>query len=125
MKSPNMNRFFSLFALLVLASVFAPYRASAQWYDDSLHNTMICDATGQQDYPVATSDGNNGAIIAWEDNRSSTFQIYAQHVNATGVTTWKAQGVQLCKVQFAQRYPFITTDNNGGAYVVWEDSRYS
>src|ERR1051326_2487787 len=103
MKSPNMNRFFSFLSIAVLVCLCTPHQASAQWYDDSLHNTMICDTAGQQDYPVATSDGNNGAIVVWEDSRSSgVFMIYAQHLNAVGVSTWKKQGVQLCKSNFNQ-----------------------
>ena len=63
-----MTRFFSIFAVLAILGVCLPHRASAQWYGDSLHNTMLCDTIGQQDYPTATSDGNNGAIVVCINN---------------------------------------------------------
>jgi hypothetical protein len=129
MKSPKVRSFYFSFAILCALWTLYPGQAAAQWFDDSTHNTVVCEGSAvgsvQRDYPAATSDGNNGAIVVWEDSRAATFQIYAQHISATGVTTWKPQGVLLCKSTASQRYPIITTDNNGGAYVVWEDSRYS
>lgn len=130
MKSPIIRQLFSFFATAMVALCFSltlqVRTASAQWFADSTHNTMVCDTIDQQDYPAAVTDGNNGAIVAWEDKRvNGTFLIYAQHLNAYGIPVWKRQGVQICKGTSNQRFPIITTDNNGGAYVVWEDSRFS
>src|SRR5262249_5290907 len=41
-------------------------------------------ATGNQIAPVLASDGAGGAIGAWQDQRSGTFDVYAQRVNRLG-----------------------------------------
>jgi hypothetical protein len=125
MKSPNELQIFSILALLTLICDIRPGSLHAQWFGDSTHNTVVCNDAENQGYPAGTSDGNNGAIIVWEDQRSGPHMIYAQHLGATGLPLWKKNGIQLCKSSVEQRFPIITTDNRGGAYVVWEDSRYS
>lgn len=44
----------------------------------------ICDTTNDQQLPVLVSDGANGAVIAWHDNRASNYDIYAQHITSAG-----------------------------------------
>jgi hypothetical protein len=95
----------------------------AQWGPDSSTNTLVCDTVGQQDYPQICSDGSNGAIVVWEDARSNTFSIYAQHLDAKGRATWTRNGVMLAQTSADQRYPIIASDGSGGAYVVWQDQR--
>lgn len=48
----------------------------------------ICTNSLHQQNPEITSDGNGGAIIAWQDNRSGNCEIYAQRVNASGAVQW-------------------------------------
>jgi hypothetical protein len=113
-----------LFASLSLMFVGAR-PAWSQWASDSVTNTVVCDTTGQQDYPQICSDGSNGAIIVWEDARSNYFTIYAQHLDANGYATWARNGVQLAQSNADQQYPIIASDGSGGAYVVWQDERNS
>jgi hypothetical protein len=55
---------------------------AAQWSADGL---AICTAALSQAYPTITSDGSDGAIITWWDERSgSSVDIYAQQVDARG-----------------------------------------
>jgi|GEM_PF-1821704 len=128
MKSPLLRAIeVSSMAWLLLSACF-PNPASAQWHADSTRNTPVCTATGQQDMPKGCSDGADGAIITWEDARSSTYQVYAQHLDASGKATWTANGVKLATPAngiFAQTMPIITTDDSGGAYIVWQDGRFS
>jgi hypothetical protein len=44
----------------------------------------LCTATADQQWPGATADGSGGAIIAWWDNRSGNYDIYAQSVDSEG-----------------------------------------
>ncbi len=111
-----------LFAYVCLVIV-AVRPACAQWATDSLTNTLVCDTTGQRDYPQACSDGANGAVIVWEDARIGEFNIYAQHLNANGYPTWTRNGVKLATSASNQRYPVMASDGSGGAYVVWQDDR--
>jgi hypothetical protein len=41
-------------------------------------------ATGNQDYPVITTDGAHGAIVTWHDARGGLTDIYAQRVQSNG-----------------------------------------
>ena len=90
------------------------------------NGVSLCSTTGDQYYPKITSDGAGGAIITWQDFRSSsTYDIYAQRVNASGVIQWTASGVALCAATADQYYPQITSDGAGGAVVTWQDFRSS
>ena len=95
----------------------------AQWGADSVTNTVVCDTVGLQDYPQICSDGSDGAIVVWEDERSNIFAIYAQHLDANGYATWTRNGVKLAQSSADERYPIIASDGSGGAYVVWQDDR--
>jgi hypothetical protein len=89
----------------------------------------VCLAPNPQMYPVMVSDGAGGAIVAWEDYRSSfgiSHTIYAQHLLATGTPdpAWPANGAALCTESAARNsHPAIATDGAGGAIVAWSDSR--
>jgi FlgD Ig-like domain len=93
--------------------------ARAQWQVDGL---PICTAASGQFGPKIVSDDAGGAIMAWYDGRSGTFDypIYAQRVNAAGVSQWAADGVALTVASgdFA-----IVSDGAGGAIVTWSGAR--
>jgi len=76
-------------------------------------------------HPQITSDGDGGAVIAWQDHRSgSTWDIYAQRINANGNCLWTADGVGVRTAAANNaRYPQITSDGAGGAVIAWEDYR--
>src|SRR5207249_7598012 len=60
------------------------------------------------------------------DLRNGTnFDIYAQHVLASGVVdpAWTAKGTVLCNAANDQDFPQIVSDGRGGAIVAWEDYR--
>ncbi len=114
--------------VLVFLCAISPYTAEAQWHADSTTNTPVCDTVGQQDMPKGCSDGADGAIFVWEDARNSTYQVYAQHLDAAGHATWKSNGIKvstLTRGSYSQTNPIISTDDSGGAYIVWLDGRYS
>ena len=73
------------------------------------------------------SDGAGGAIVTWQDFRSSTtgYDIYAQHVLASGATdpAWPASGRAVCAATRSQYSPKIVADGAGGAIVAWYDYR--
>jgi hypothetical protein len=82
----------------------------------------LCTAANHQYTPAVVSDGAGGAIVAWQDGRSGTsYDIYAQRLNAAGVPQWTADGVALCTAPGDQQVPTITTDGVGGAIVTWSD----
>jgi hypothetical protein len=121
---------FQTFLLPVAAIIFSvavalsPNPAIAQWHSDSTTNTPVCTATNIQSNPKACSDAANGIIVVWEDLRSgSSSDIYAQRLDADGKPKWTVNGIGVCTNSSDQKGPIIASDENGGAYVVWEDAR--
>jgi len=92
-----------------------------QWTADGV---AVCVAGGSQFLATIVSDGAGGAIIAWQDGRGTTFDVYAQRVSASGVPQWTDNGVALCTESNSdQLNPTIVSDGAGGAVVTWQDER--
>jgi hypothetical protein len=83
----------------------------------------LCTLAGSQDSPSVCSDGFDGAIVAWQDRRSTTADMYAQRVLADGQTAWTASGVAVSTANFNQERPEVLADGAGGAIIVWQDDR--
>ena len=92
------------------------------WHVDGI---SICNAVSDQYAPVICSDGANGAIISWYDNREGNYDIYAQRINASGLVQWTTDGVAICNAAGNQNAQQITADGSGGAIIVWSDGRTS
>ncbi len=87
---------------------------------------VVCAATGVQSAPVCIGDGDGGAIVVWQDQRSGTTDdLYAQHVLPSGAVDpgWPADGQALCVAAGVQQRPRAVGDGNGGAIVAWYDQR--
>jgi hypothetical protein len=68
---------YDIYAQRVDASGAVQWRASG---------IPICNAAYTQNYPQMVSDGSGGAILAWQDSRSSTnYDVYASKVFSNGV----------------------------------------
>ena len=80
-------------------------------------------ASGTQQNPVIIDDGLGGAIIAWEDRRGSSWDVYAQRLDSTGNIQWTLNGEPICTIYSSQDEVMITTDGYGGAIIGWQDSR--
>ncbi len=82
---------------------------------------LICDDANAghytATYPVITTDGAGGAIVAWDDLRTLSPTIYAQRVNGSGNAVWAANGVSLSSTLGEK--PKIVSDDAGGAIVTW------
>ena len=86
-----------------------------QW---TANGVALCTAAGVQQSPTIVSDGAGGAIVTWQDLRGgTTYDIYAQRVNAAGVPLWTADGVAQCTAGNDQLVPMIASDGAGGAIV--------
>ena len=72
-------------------SVTVPELTGApQW---AANGVAVCTAGDNQFDPRLVSDGLGGAIVTWEDRRSgSSYDIYAQRVDAAGATWWGTNG---------------------------------
>jgi hypothetical protein len=89
--------------------------------------TALTTATGQQEVASVISDGAGGAIVVWRDNRAGqvAFDVYAQHILATGVVDplWPSNGFPVCTAAGEQQSPVIVEDGSGGAVIAWSDGR--
>ncbi len=87
----------------------------------------VCGNIAEQMQPTATSDGDGGILLTWEDGRNGALNdrdVYAQRLDAIGTLLWGGEeGVPVSTAPNAQRRPCITSDGLDGAIVVWEDAR--
>jgi hypothetical protein len=87
----------------------------------------LCTAATAQYSVTLVADGTGGAIVTWQDFRTSTtgYDIYAQRVLASGAVdpAWPANGRALCTAANSQYSPAIVADGAGGAIVTWYDYR--
>jgi len=90
----------------------------------------LCTAADDQSGPRIVSDGAGGAVVTWDDHRTGVYNIYAQRVDASGVTQWTADGVALCTgaagdqvIRSGGGPSKIISDGGGGAIVAFESNR--
>jgi len=87
------------------------------------NGTIICNADDNQQNPQICSDGVGGAIITWKDDRNGPFDIYAQRVDPSGITSWIGNGTAICTASDDQFAPQICSDGVGSAFITWVDKR--
>ncbi|MBI5837490.1 MAG: hypothetical protein HZB25_09620 [Candidatus Eisenbacteria bacterium] len=111
--------------LMLLALVPVARIARASWPSSPLTNLPVCTAASTQDLPNAIPDGAGGMIVAWQDSRGSSTDIYTQHVLASGTVdpAWPVNGVAVCTAANSQTYASIVSDGAGGAIISWIDRR--
>ena len=87
-------------------------------------DVVICNAANLQQFPQLIADGNQGAILTWEDKRTdNAYNIYAQRLLSDGTINWAVNGIIVCNEVGYQVKPKIATDGNHGAIICWEDGR--
>ena len=117
-------RSWSYLALTILSVLTIINLATAEWTSSPTQNLPLCTAQNEQHFPVLIADGDNGAIVAWSDARNANRDIFAQRVNAIGDMLWKPDGIPICDLPSSQSWPLIVDDMNGGAILVWGDTRH-
>ncbi len=83
----------------------------------------VCTAQGHESFQVITSNGAEGAIVAWVDTRNGNNDVFAQQVDGNGVVQWLDNGIPVCVASGNQNYPTITGDGAGGVILAWWDMR--
>lgn len=92
----------------------------AQWASNGL---LILGPSLMHWNPQAATDGDQGAILVWQDRRNLTTDLFAQRVTKAGATAWPTNGRPVCLAAGDQLRPQIVSDGAGGAIVAWEDPR--
>ena len=73
-----------------------------------------------------SSDGQNGIVLTWvADQPSSTRNIFAQRIDASGAARWMTNGMRVdsTTANANQTVPSVCSDASGGAVVAWIDGR--
>jgi hypothetical protein len=91
----------------------------------AINGLQVCNDPFQQDSPVIVTDGEGGALVAWEDQRAGNGDIYGQRLFPTsGWTMWGNTGAAICtEGSSTQIDPLVVSDGEGGMIVAWQDDR--
>ncbi len=87
---------------------------------------MLRTGTLQDDSRTMVTDGAGGAIVIWSEyNSTTTDDLYAQHVLASGTVDpgWPANALAFCIAPGNQNFASAIPDGAGGAIVAWPDHR--
>ncbi len=79
-------------------------------------------AAGHQYYPQVVRDGGS-CVIAWQDRRGGTYDIYSQRIDLAGNTRWDLNGVAVTNSPNDQYIPQLAADGLEGAVLAWADFR--
>jgi len=64
------------------------------------------------------SDGEGGAIIAWDFDMTD---VFAQRIDAAGSKLWTPSGIPVCTVTGSQYDNTMISDGTGGAIIAWRE----
>ncbi len=104
--------------------IFAQHLNSSGIATWAVNGAPVCIAATDQVSARISIDGANGALITWQDKRNGVdWDIYAQHLSASGSALWANNGIGVCTSAATQNSPKIKTDGSGGAYMAWVDKR--
>lgn len=91
------------------------------WGENDL---VIDNKVNRQEDPVIIRTTDNCVIVAWVDySADEAGDVYAQKISSDGNLLWATGGINLCNAEHEQKSLNIVPDQNGGALVIWLDSR--
>lgn len=73
--------------------------------------------------PNICSDGNGGAIVAWQDSTINDWDVYSQKMNSLGQIQWTTGGAVVSSAIEIQSHPKNIPDGSGGSIYAWQDKR--
>ena len=89
------------------------------WATDGI---PICTSPFQdpiQFHPVIVTDGEAGAIVAWDDTRNANTRVYAQKINSEGMPQWQNNGLQISQLPGEDRIQAITNVGKNEFVIAW------
>ncbi len=111
--------------LLISLLLISTLDGFCQWNNNTAVNNVVSNHIGDEDEPLAISDGANGSIIFFNDFNNN-YNFYAQKITATGTVAWgtTANPVAICETTTDKYELAAIPDGNGGAFIVWSDYRH-
>ena len=86
--------------------------------------SAVTNLPGRQEDPVAITDGDGGAFIAWVDYRfDEEGDIFIQHIDNQGNRMMDNNGAALARIDGRHLTINMCTDSLGGVFVAWQDKR--
>ena len=82
----------------------------------------VCTDSAGQFGLVVKGNGGGGAVLAWEDERNGTRDIYYTSLDSSG-NGLAADGIAVCTAAGNQSNPAVETDPAGIVYLSWTDMR--
>lgn len=110
--------------MLFAINILICFNLMAQWTNDSLNNTTICNAPGDKGVPKISSLSDNGCYISWYGG-ASNYDINLQRLDYEGNALWQENGII---VSGHEQETWVTdfdmkTDNDDNAVIVFNDIR--
>ncbi|HYM20160.1 MAG TPA: hypothetical protein VEW28_04050, partial [Candidatus Kapabacteria bacterium] len=104
------------------------YGGYAQWTSNGV---QLCQNNNTKTQPVIATDGSGGAYVVWLEQRrgSGQLDLYGQHILSNGSLGYGTKGFAVDSVPntpesaTSPANAAICEDDNGNAFVVWEDNR--
>jgi len=91
-----------------------------QWIENGL---AICVVPLNQNYSQLIVDSDGHLMVAWQDGRTGSNDIFMQKIASDGHILWEENGRAICSAPEDQNIPQLLPDDNMGALLVWEDFR--
>jgi hypothetical protein len=82
---------------------------------------VVADGPGRRASVTAVYDGAGGCVMAWDDGRGPSNDIYAQRIDSGGSALWSAGGVLASSGPREQLTPRGTSDGAGGMVIAMEE----
>ena len=92
------------------------------WADDGI---PVSSNLAAQFEPRLADDGVTGILVAWSQQNAVDYDVWVQHLDATGTGYWGTAGVRACGAAGDQFGARALIDGAGGAWVGWQDDRGS
>jgi len=110
----------ALLPILFLASPLA-----AQWSDDANLNTAVVTRPGDQALPKSAATADGGRWVAWFDNASGNYDVYAQYYDASGQALLAPGGLLVSSNSQSSSLVNwdLIADAGGNAVLVFTDTR--
>jgi hypothetical protein len=83
----------------------------------------VCTLSGVHAFPSLAPDGLGGALIAWEEDRGTSTDIYAQRLRPAGDPAWTLDGIGVCTAAATQYQALLVNRADTTGIVLWTDLR--
>lgn len=84
--------------------------------------SAITTAAGEQSRVRIARDGSQGLLLAWQDRRGATWDVYALRLTGSGAPAagWSTGGLAIAATAQDELAPAIDGDGAGGAWLAWQ-----